>query len=219
MDNDFEKNGNSFTGLPRYLLEGSEAIRLHNINDGSAIPKNMSITRFREAVSSGGYTDAALSDLMAEVFSATHKSGKFILGEEPLLGTYTCRFSGADLSSNYHAPEAAHCAHAKEVNKIAKETFEEHLLPLELLCSYYAQGPLKLVNPKLCRFSSFKTRRNQIKHVFQHTLVLHQKYYAAGNIPLGEWHCYYNGCAILTTPTTSDTQDPPKTINKFDLLL
>jgi hypothetical protein len=172
----------------------------------------MSITRFREAVSSGGYTDAVLSDLMVKVFSAAHKSGKFIPGEEPLLGTYTCRFCGADLSSNSHAPEAAHCAHAKEVNKTAKEAFEEHLLPLELPCSYYAQGPLKLVNPKLCGFSSFKTRRDQIKHVFQHTLVLHQKYYAAGNIPLGEWNCYYNGCAILTTPTTSDTQDALKVI-------
>jgi hypothetical protein len=39
--------------------------------------------------------------------------------------------------------------------------------------------------------------------------VLHQKYYAAGNIPRGEWHCYYDGCAILTT---SNTQDPPKVI-------
>jgi hypothetical protein len=208
IDNEFEANRESLTGSSRHLLEGSEAIRLHNINDGSAIQKNMSIARFRMAVSSGGYTDAALSDLMVEVFSAAHKSGKFIPGEEPLLGTYTCRFSGADLSSNYHAPEAAHSAHAKEVNQIAKEAFESHLLPLESPCSYYAQGPLKLVNPKLCGYSSFKTRRDQIKHVFQHTLVLHQKYYAAGNIPLGEWHCYYDGCAILT----SDTQDPPKVI-------
>lgn len=211
-DNDFETNGNSSIGLPHYLLEGSEAIRLHNINDGSAIPKDMSLTRFREAVSLGGYTDAALSNLMVEVFSAAHKSGKFIPGEEPLLGSYTCRFSGADLSSNYHAPEAAHCAHARGVNKAAKEVFEEHLSPLELPCSYYAQGPLKLANPKLCGFSSFKTRRDQTRHVFQHTLVLHQKYYAAGNIPHGEWHCYYNDCAILTTPTTSDTQGPPKVI-------
>jgi hypothetical protein len=212
IDNEFEGNGNSFTSLPRYLSEGSEATRLHNINDGSAIPKNMSITRFREAVSSGGYTDVALSDLMVEVFSAAHKSGKFIPREEPLLGTYTCRFSGADLSFNYHALEAAHCAHAKEVNRTVKEAFEEHLSSLELPCSYYVQGPLKLVNPKLCGFSSFKTRRDQIKHVFQHTLVLYQKYYATGNIPLGEWHCYYNGCAILTTLTTSDIQDPLKVI-------
>lgn len=209
IDNEFEANRGSLTSSSHHLSEGSEAIRLHNINDGSAIPKNMSIARFRMAVSSGGYTDAALSDLMVEVFSAAHKSGKFIPGEEPLLGTYTCRFSGADLSSNYHAPEAAHAAHAKKVNKIAKEAFESHLLPIESPCSYYAQGPLKLVSPKLCGYSSFKTRRDQIKHVFQHTLVLHQKYYAAGNIPRGEWHCYYDGCAILTT---SNTQDPPKII-------
>jgi hypothetical protein len=208
IDNEFEANRGSLTGSSRHFLEGSEAIRLHNINDGSTRPKNMSIARFRMAVSSGGYTDAALSDLMVEVFSAVHKSGKFIPGEEPLLGTYMCRFSRADLSSNYHAPEAAHSAHAREVNKIAKDAFESHLLPLELPCSYHAQGPLKLVNPKLCGYSSFKTRRDQIKHVFQHTLVLYQKYYAAGNIPLGEWQCYYDGCAILTTPATSDTRDP-----------
>jgi len=209
IDNEFEANGDSLTSSSGHLSEGSEAIRLHNVNDGNSIPKNMSIARFRMAVSSGGYTDAALSDLIVEVFSAAHKSGKFIPGEEPLLGTYMCRFSGTDLSSNYHAPEAAHSAHAKEVNKIAKEAFESYLLPLESPCSYHAQGPLKLVNPKLCGHSSFKTRRNQIKHVFQHTLVLHQKYYAAGNIPLGEWHCYYDGCAILTTPATSNTLDPP----------
>lgn len=121
----------------------------------------MSITRFREAISSRGYTNAALSNLMVKVFFAAHKFNKFIPGKEPLLGTYTCRFSGVDLSSNYYAPKAAHCAYAKEVNKAAKEAFEEHLSPFELLCSYYAQGLLKLVNPKLCGFSSFKTRRNQ----------------------------------------------------------
>lgn len=202
-DNDFEPNSKSSIGLSHDLSRGSESIRSHKINDGSAIPKNMSITRFREAVSLGGYTDAALSDLMVEVFSAAHKSGKFITGEEPLLGTYTCRFTGADLSTDQHASEAAHSAHAKVLNQAAKDAFERHLLPLDLPCSYYAQGPLKLTNPKLCGSDSFKTRRDQIRHVFTHTLVLHQKYYAAGNIPRGEWHCYYNGCAILITPTTT----------------
>lgn len=118
------------------------------------------------AVSSKGYTNAALSDLMVKVFSAAHKSGKFIPGKEPLLGTYICCFSRANLSSNYHAPEAAYSAHAKEVNKIAKNAFESHLLPFKLLCLYYAQGPLKLVNPKLCKYLLFKMRRDQIKHFF-----------------------------------------------------
>jgi len=206
--NEFEEKRESLAGSSRHLSEGSKAIRLHNINDGSTIPKNMSIARFRMAVSSGGYTDVALSDLMVEVFSAVHKSGKFIPREEPLLGTYTCRFSGADLSSNYYAAEAAHSAYTKEVNQKTKESFESHLLPLESLCSYYTQGPLKCANPKLCGYSSFKTRSDQIRHVLHYTLLLHQKYYVAGNIPLSEWHCYYDGCAILT----SDTQDHPKVI-------
>lgn len=205
-DNDFELSGQSSISLSHDLSKGSESVRSHKINDGSAIPKNMSITRFREAVNAGGYTDAALSSLMVEVFSAAHRSGRFIPGEEPLLGTYTCRFSGVDLSTNQHAPEAAHSAHAKVLNQVAKKAFEQHLLPLDLPCSYYAQGPLKLTNPKLCGFDSFKTRRNQIQHVFTHTLGLHKRYYAAGNIPRGEWHCYYDGCAILTTPTTITTR-------------
>jgi hypothetical protein len=209
IDNEFETNKSSHTGLSCHLSEGSETICLYNINDRSAIPKNMSIAQLRMAVSLGGYTDAALSDLMVKVFSAMHKSGKFIPGEEPLLSTYMCRFSETDLLSNYHAPEAAHAAHTKEVNKITKEAFESHLLPLESPCLYYAQGPLKLVSPKLCGYSSFKTHRDQIKHVFQHTLVLHQKYYTASNTLRRKWHCYYNGCAILTT---SNTQDPPKVI-------
>ena len=210
-DNDFEKNSNPCISLRRCLSEGSEAIRRHNINDGFAIPKNMSITRFRDAVSSGGYTDTALSDLMVEVFSAAHKSGKFITGEEPMPGTYACRFSGVDLSSNNHAPEAAHSSHSEMVQKAARDAFEENLLPLDSPCSYYAQGPLKLANPKLCGFTSFMNRSHQIQHFFVHTLVLHQKNYAAGNIPRGEWHCYYNGCAILTTiPTTGNIREAPK---------
>ena len=44
------------------------------------------------AMGSGGCTDEALSDLMVEVFSSAHRSGRFIPKEEPLLGTYTCRF-------------------------------------------------------------------------------------------------------------------------------
>jgi hypothetical protein len=71
---------------PRYL-EGSDTVRLHKINDGSARPKNMSITLVREAMSSGGLTDADLSNVMVEAFSATHRTGKYIPGEEPHLGT------------------------------------------------------------------------------------------------------------------------------------
>jgi hypothetical protein len=166
IDNKFKGNRNSFISLPRYLLKGSKATCLYNINDRSAIPKNMSITRFREVVSSGGYIDVTLSDLIVKVFSTMYKSSKFILEEEPLLSTYTCRFSRANLSFNYHTLEVAHYAYIKEVNKITKEAFKEHRSPLELPCSYYVQGPFKLVNPKLYRFSSFKTRHDQIKHVF-----------------------------------------------------
>jgi hypothetical protein len=137
IDNEFEANRGSLTSSSHYLSEGSEAIRFYNINNGSAIPKNMSIARFRMAVSSGDYIDIVLLDLIVEVFSAIYKSSKFIPGEEPLLSTYTCRFSGADLSSNYYIPEAVYTAHTKEVNKIAKEAFESYLLPLELLYSYY----------------------------------------------------------------------------------
>jgi hypothetical protein len=70
--NDFERNSNPSIRLPHYLSEGSEVIRRHNINRGFAIPKKMTITRFREAASLGGYTDAVLSNLMVEVFSAVH---------------------------------------------------------------------------------------------------------------------------------------------------
>lgn len=70
--------------------------------------------------------NTALPDLMVKVFYAAQKSGKFIPGEEPLLGTYMCRFSGADLSSNYHVPGAAHSAYVKEIN--TRQAFESHLL-------------------------------------------------------------------------------------------
>jgi hypothetical protein len=109
-------------------------------------------------VSSGGYTDTVLSNLIVEVFSTTYKSSKFIPGEEPLLSTNIYCFSWADLPSNYYTLKAAHYTYAKQVNKTAKEAFKEYLLPLELVYLYYIQGPLKPVNPTLYRFSSFKTR-------------------------------------------------------------
>jgi len=210
-DDDVEMYGNPpAAGLPPHLSEGSETIRLHKINDGSALPKNMTITRVREAMSSGCLTDAALSHLMVEAFSATHRSGKYIPGEEPLLGTSTCRFSGVDLSSDWHSPETAHAAHSREVQNAAKEAFEEHLLPLDMPCKYHSQGPTKKKNPRLCGFARFKTRYEQVCHVSAHTLTLHKQHHAVGNIPHGEWHCYYDGCAILTTPTNSDTRHVPR---------
>ena len=212
VENEVEGNGDPFTGLlpRRPLAEGSEAIRIHNINDGKSIPKNMSIARFREAVGSGGYTDKALSDLMVEIFSSLHRSGYFIPGEEPPLGTYTCRFSGVDLSSDWNAPETAHCAHTREVKKAADEAFEGHLLPVEMPCSFYAPGIAR--SPKLCGFSAYKTRGSQRLHVSYHTLLLHGERRATNNIPLGEWHCHHDGCAVLLNPATNDNRDRPKAI-------
>jgi hypothetical protein len=111
-------------------------------------------------VSLRDYINIALSDLIVKVFFTTYKSRKFIPREEPLLSTYMCRFSGANLLSNYYILKATYYTYIKEVNKTTKDAFEEHLLLLELLYSYYIQGPLKLVNPKLCGFSSFKTHYN-----------------------------------------------------------
>jgi hypothetical protein len=87
--------------------EVSDSTRLHKINDGSARPKDMSITLVRDAITAGGLTDAALSAIMVEVFSAAHRTGKFISGEEPLLGTMTCRFTGVDLSKHPSPAQAA----------------------------------------------------------------------------------------------------------------
>jgi hypothetical protein len=215
VDNDFEPTSKSHISLSHDLLEEAEPTRIHGINDGSATPKNMSVSRFRDAVSSGGFTDAALSDLMVEIFSAACRSGNFIPGEEPLLGTYTCRFSGVDLSTRSHAAESAHAAHAKLLIQAAKDAFEQHLQALDLPCAYHTQGPLQKTNPKLCGFNLFKTRRDQMLHVFQHTLVMHEKNHAVGNIPQGEWHCYHNGCAILKPPTTSTAKMTLSTSSAF----
>ncbi|KAF4636083.1 hypothetical protein G7Y89_g2010 [Cudoniella acicularis] len=211
MDDVMPMPTNHSAGLPLQLAEGSDMIRLHKINDGSARPKNMTIARVREAMSSGGLTDAALSDIMVEVFSATHRSGKYIPGEEPVLGTSICRFSGVDLSLDWHAPETAHSAHATVLRHAANEAFEKHLLPLDVPCTYYSQGPTKRKNPKLCQYNKFKTRRQQINHVWEHTLQAHKRHHEVGNIPHGEWHCYYKGCAVLTS-TPSDAGKVPKVL-------
>jgi hypothetical protein len=194
---------NSRTIVPFHLSEGSDTIRLHRINDGSARPKNMTIARVREAMSSGGLTDVVLSQIMVEVFSATHQPGKYIPGEEPVLGTSICRFSGIDLSSDTHSPETVHRAHFMVLQKAANALFDNHLLPLDTPCTYQSQGPTKKKNPKLCGFNKIKTRAQQIQHVFTHTLKGNKQDQEVGNIPHGEWHCYYDGCAVLTTsPST-----------------
>jgi hypothetical protein len=200
---------------PLQLFEGSDTIRLHKINNGGARPKNMTITRVREAMSSGGLTDAALSDLMVKVFSATHRTGKYIPGEEPLLGTAICCFSGVDLSSQKTPPEVAHTAHATVLQRAAKEAFEKYLLPLEKQCICYRYGPSGKYQPTLCQFARFKTCREQIAHIFHHTLVNHKLHYAAGTIPDREWHCHLDGCVVLTTatePTPKKSQHGPKVL-------
>jgi hypothetical protein len=211
-DDIMEMHLDSAASFPLQLPGEPEAIRLHKINDGSARPKNMTITRVREAMSSGGLTDAILSNIMVEVFSATHRTGKYIPGEEPVLGTTICRFSGVDLSSDWHSPETAHAAHAAVLQNAAKEAFEKHLLPLGTPCTYHSQGPTKKKNPKLCGFNDFKTRRQQISHVFTHTLTLHKQHHESGNIPHGEWHCYYDGCAVLTTSANTDRKKVSKVL-------
>jgi hypothetical protein len=171
----------------------------------------MTIARVQEAMSSGGLTDAALSDIMVEVFSATHRSGKYIPGEETVLGTSICRFSTVDLSLDWHAPEAAHSSHATVLRNAANEAFEKHPLPLDVPCTYYSQGPTKKKNPKLCQYNNCKTRQQIIQHVFDHTLKLHNQHHEVGNIPHGEWHCYYESCAVLTS-TLSDAKKAAKVL-------
>ena len=191
------------------LPEESCKTRLHKINNGSARPKNMSITRVREAMSSGGLTDADLSQIMVEVFSATHRAGKYLLGEEPLLGTSSCRFSGVDLSSDTHAPDTAHRAHFTMRQKAAAELFVKHLAPLDTPCSYYSQGPTQKKNPRLCGFRS-RTRMQQIKHAFEHTLKSNRLGHEAGHFPPGEWHCCQRDCAVLTTTPSTRKGTVPK---------
>jgi hypothetical protein len=179
------------------------ALRLHGINDGSARPKNMTITRVRDVMSSGGLPDATLSQIMVEVFSATHNPGKYIPGEEPLLGTSICRFSGLDLSSDTHSPETVHRAHLKVLQRSPNDLFNSHLLPLDTPCTYYSQGPTKKKSPKLCGYYTINTRYQQIQHVAGHVLRGNRLGHESGYIPDGEWHCFYEGCAVLTTiPST-----------------
>jgi hypothetical protein len=194
---------------PAQLPEESCKTRLHNINKGGGRPKNMSVTRVREAMSSGGLTDADLSQIMVEVFSAIHRPGKYLMGEEPLLGTSTCRFSGVDLSSDTHAPDTAHRAHFKMRQKAAAELFVKHLAPLDTPCSYYSQGPTQKKNPRLCGFRS-RTRVQQIKHAFEHTLKSNRLGHEAGHVPPGEWHCYQKDCAVLTTTPSTRKGTVPK---------
>lgn len=137
-DNIIEIHPNSLTSFPLRSLKGFNTVRLHKINDRSAQPKNMTITRVREAMSSGGLTDAALSDITVKVFSVTHRTGKYIPGEEPLFGTFICRFSGVDLSLDHYSPETAYSAHAAVVRRAAEEAFEKHLLPLDVNCTYHS---------------------------------------------------------------------------------
>jgi hypothetical protein len=204
---------------PALLPEESCKTRLHNINDGGARPKNMSITRVREAMSSGSLTDADLSQIMVEVFSATHRPGKYLQGEEPLLGTSICRFSGIDLSSDTHAPDTAHRAHFTMRQKAAAESFNEHLVPLDTPCSYYSQGPTQKKNPTLCGLRS-KTRVQQIKHAFEHTLKSNRLGHETGHIPPGEWHCYHKGCAVLkTTPSTRKGTVPKVQLSTTSIFL
>ena len=94
--------------LPPGAPPAPNPLRLHGINDGRAVPKDMSITRLREAIASGGRTDASLAELMVEVFSAAHRAGRYIPGDEPLLGTSICRFSAVDLSLDNRPPETAY---------------------------------------------------------------------------------------------------------------
>jgi hypothetical protein len=120
---------------------------------------------------------------MVEVFSAAHRTGKYIPGEEPLLSTSICRFYGVDLLLDYHSPETAHSAHAAVVRRAAEEAFEKHLLPLDVPCTYHSQGPTKKQNPKLCRWARSKTRQEQAGHVFSHTLTHYKQHHVVGNIP------------------------------------
>jgi hypothetical protein len=160
-------------------------------------------------MSSGGLTDEDLSQIMVEVFSATHRPGKYHLGEEFMLGTSTCRFSGVDLSLNTHAPDTAHRSHFMMRQKVAAELFVKHLAPLDTPCSYYSQGPTQKKSPRLCGFRS-RTRVQQIKHAFEHTLKSNRLGHEAGHSLPGEWHCYQRDCALLTTTRSTGEGTVPK---------
>jgi hypothetical protein len=185
--------------LPPGAPPAPNPLRLHGINDGRAVPKDMSITRLREAIASGGRTDAALAELMVEVFSAAHRTGRYIPGDEPLLGTSICRFSAVDLSLDNRAPETAHRAHAKALQRAANEAFENHLLPLDRPCPCYSRAGRRS-ELKRCEFGPFRTRQAQIAHVHTHTLRYHGRQHTAGSIPPGVWHCFFDGCALTTGP-------------------
>lgn len=147
----------------------------------------------RQAMTAG-MNEAKLAALLQQQFSTAYPPDRFYPGEEPLPGTYTCRFCDVDLLEIKHPANHAHsCARIDAVKSTAIEY--DRLFPYTVACDFKkvrkVNGSYELYDCGL----TFTDRRGFGDHVRTH--ITGNNMSVRDDSGTHQLTCFHGTCALL----------------------
>ncbi|KAM0489566.1 hypothetical protein ACHAP8_012452 [Fusarium lateritium] len=132
----------------------------------------------------------AHSACMVKWFGITHPIDQFPPGQEPISGTYTCRFCNKDLNQFHHDWEHTQSCSKKDAIQRALELRQE-LSPLDRPCQYQFCGHGDQFHQFVSCNKTFNTMKEEGEHMRSHVRTMRKK------DSTGQWvlSCFFQGCA------------------------
>lgn len=137
----------------------------------------------------GGH-DGDISATMTRWYSISHNIDQFFAGQEPLPGTYDCRFCGQDLRGMHHAHE--HCySCAKSNAMVLAEKLRMERFPLHQPCSYKFCGHGPAFQTFVDCGTTFRDIATQGDHMRNHVRSMQKAGHHGGKVLT----CFFGSCA------------------------
>ncbi|EHK16055.1 uncharacterized protein TRIVIDRAFT_65122 [Trichoderma virens Gv29-8] len=180
----------SETDDPSMALHGAPD---HIVGKGIGRIKMKGVSAYNDMladIKGAGDDEAALCGVMMSWFKVTHGIDTFWAGQEPLPGTYACRFCGIDLVEVHHPDE--HCYKCSQKDAIQRATsLRDGIFPLNQPCQYQVCGHGDQLYEFVTCGKTFTTIKEQGDHMRSHVRTMQKTGANGDKVPT----CFFGGCA------------------------
>ncbi|EUC39123.1 hypothetical protein COCCADRAFT_81378 [Bipolaris zeicola 26-R-13] len=197
-NNRSEEDTSTSTPIDTVLASASSQIALHSrpVDVRGSLKNRTLIQRGNSAYDDfladieAKETESEISQCMIRWYSVCHRPDEFPVGEEPLPGTYNCRFCGEDLSQFHHAHEHTRAC-AREDASVKAQVLLDTLAPLHQPCQYQTCGSKGTFGQFVVCGETFTTEKDRGEHMRGHVRTMTKKNAANEKVPT----CFFGACA------------------------
>jgi hypothetical protein len=135
-------------------------------------------------------TEADTSACLIRWYSVCHSIDQFPPGEEPIPGTFSCRFCGKDMSDIHHPYEHTRAC-AKKDAAVRAQALLDSASPLDQPCQYQICGNKETFGEFVTCDQTFGTIAKRGEHMRSHVRTMTKKGNDGTKVPT----CFFGACA------------------------